>query len=108
MNELLLEPADLRLESTITPERIECVGICHNGPIDGSARAIRNAAEHDPQAPAAFLLVCPGCDRQLALCEKKVDSLLESSLLGNGFMRCSRCPEHVRIDSAQLIRLNQG
>jgi hypothetical protein len=103
-----IDTAVLTEERTGSVERIECVGICHKGPIDDSPKAIRNAAEHDPEAPAAFLLVCTGCDRQLPLCAKKVDALLEASLIKSHYMKCSICPSgRVRIDSALLIPLNQ-
>ena len=72
-------------------ERIECIGKCHNGPIDDSPKALRYAADHDPEAPAAFLVICPNCDCQLPLCEKKVDALLEWSLLVSEYMRYNRC-----------------
>jgi hypothetical protein len=104
----LLESAVLTAESTSVADRIECIGICHSGPIDDSPKALRYAADHDPEAPAAFLMICTGCDNQLALCAKKVDALLESSLLGSGYMKCPTCPEKVRIDSALLIPLNHG
>lgn len=42
----------------------------------------------------------------MALCAKKIDSLLASSFLGNGYMKCPIGPEKVRIDSALLIPLN--
>ena len=88
----LLDPEVLTHESTSAAERIGCIGICHNGPIDEAPRALRYAAHHDPDASAAFLMICTGCDNQLSLCAKKVDSLLESSLLGSGYMKCPICP----------------
>jgi hypothetical protein len=103
---VLLDPEVLTDEITSAVERIECIGICHNGPIDDSPKALRYAADHDPEAQAAFLVVCTGCDNQLALCAKKVDALLEWFLIGSGYMKCPKCPEKVRIDSALFMPLN--
>lgn len=64
-------------------ERIECVGFCHNGPIDDSAKAIKYAADHDPDAAAEFLFISSCCDNQLPLCAKKVDAILLSIILGS-------------------------
>lgn len=88
-------------------ERIECIGKCHKGPIDNSPKAIRYAADHDPVAPAAFLLVCPGCDTQWALCEKKVDALLEWSLIRTEYMKCNTCVKQIPIQDVEIIPLNQ-
>lgn len=94
-------------ELTEPAERIECIGICHNGPIDDSPKALRYAAVHDPEAPAAFLLICPGCDRQLPLCEKKVDSLLECALIGSGNMWCRICQKAIPIEPASFLPLDK-
>lgn len=64
---------------------------------------MRYAAEHDPEAPAAFLFICTGCDTQLALCEKKVDALLTSGLLGSGYMKCNICKGKILISSAIVL-----
>lgn len=104
----LLDPAAIADERTRPAERIECVGLCHKGPIDDSPKALRYAAQHDPDAPAAFLLICPECDSQLPLCAKKVDSLLEWALIGSGFMKCGTCTKRIPIDSAALLPLNQA
>lgn len=94
------------VESVEVVERIECAGLCHNGPIDDSPKALKYAAHHDSEAPAAFLLVMPCCDHQLPLCEKKVDSLLEWGLLGNGNVKCGRCKKKVPVKDAVLLPLN--
>ena len=96
--------AEVRTEPT---ERIECIGICHNGPIDDSPKALRYAADHDPEAPAAFLFICSSCDSQWPLCEKKVDSLLEWSLLRGGYMKCNGCARRVLISEAVIIPLQR-
>lgn len=44
----LLDPEVLTLESASPAERIECVGLNHNGPVDDSPKALREAARHDP------------------------------------------------------------
>lgn len=104
----LLDTEVLTLENTTLTERINCIGICHNGPVDDSPKALRYAADHDPEAPAAFLMVCTGCDSQWPLCAKKVDAMLEASLLRTPFMKCPTCPERIRIDSALLIPLGHA
>lgn len=96
--------ATIEVELTGPAERIECIGLCHNGPIDASPKALRAAAQHNPEAPAAFLLVCPGCDSQWALCAKKVDRLLELAFTGGGM----KCPNRIPIDTVALIPLNQA
>jgi hypothetical protein len=107
MNELL-DAVVLTEEDTSAVDRIECVGICHNGPIDDSPKAIRYAAEHDPGAPAAFLLICPGCDAQLALCAKKIDALFERTLTSrSGAVRCNTCKKGVPMETMTLIPLYQ-
>lgn len=100
---ILITPENSLLEKVSMGERIECVGICHKGPIDESPRAIRYAKEHDPEAPAAFLLICTGCDAQLALCAKKVDSLLELEMLGKGYMKCNTCNDRILIENAMFL-----
>lgn len=104
----MVDTAVLPDELTEPAERIECIGKCHNGPIDASPKALRYAADHDPEAPAAFLVICPNCDCQLPLCEKKVDALLESSLLRSAYMRCNRCDTRVLTSEAEFIPLDQG
>jgi hypothetical protein len=99
----LVAPEVSILEQFSMGERIECAGICHNGPIDDSPKAIRYAKDHDPEAPAAFLFICIGCDTQLPLCAKKVDSMLESGLLGSGYMKCNTCNDRILIDSAIVL-----
>lgn len=106
MNEVIDAAVEVEVR-TEPAERIECIGICHNGPIDDSPKAKRYAADHDPEAPAAFLLVCPGCDSQWPLCEKKVDALLEWSLLRTEYMKCNACDERVPIKDAVIIPMNQ-
>lgn len=107
MNDLL-DPEVLTIEDTSTIDRIECSGSCHKGPVDDSPKARREAACHDPEAPAAFLIVCPCCDRQSAACMKKVDSILEWGLLGTGFGKCRSSGNRVRIDQLVFIPINQG
>ena len=72
-------------------ERIECSGVYHNGPSDGSKMAIKYAAQHDPEAPAEYLLICPCCDAQSPYCAKKINAILEHRLTGNGRMKCVVC-----------------
>jgi hypothetical protein len=103
----VIDTAVLPEESTVVGERIECAGICHNGPIDDSPKALRYAAVHDPEAPAAYLFVFPCCNHQLPLCENKVDSLLEWGMLGNGDMKCNTCRKSVPISEALFLPLNQ-
>ena len=91
------------MEQTEEGKRIECVGICHKGPIDDSPKAIRYAKEHDPEAPAAFLFICTGCDTQLPLCAKKVDALLEAGILESGNMKCNTCNKLIPVDSAIVL-----
>jgi hypothetical protein len=106
---VLLDAEVLTKEDTSTVDRIECVGICHNGPIDDSPKALRYAADHDPEAPAAFLLVCPGCDTQLALCAKKIDALFERTLTSrSGTVKCNTCQKGVPMETMTLIPLNQA
>lgn len=93
ITEVLSEPA----------ERIECSGKCHKGPIDDSPKALRYAAHHDPEAPAAFLLVCPGCDTQWPLCAKKVQSMQEWH---TGNMRCNNCTTSIPFALALLLPIN--
>jgi hypothetical protein len=107
MNDLL-DPEVLTVEDTSTSDRIECVGRCHSGPVDDSPRARREAARHDPDAPAAFLLVCPCCDRQSPLCGRNIDAILEWALIGTGFGKCVHSGKRIRIDGLVIIRLNQG
>jgi hypothetical protein len=102
----LLEPTVLTGESTSTSDRIECVDPCHNGPIDDSPKTLREAARHDPEAPAAFLLICPCCDVQRPLCAKKVDAILEWGLIGNGFGKCRDSGKRLRIDDLLFLPLN--
>jgi hypothetical protein len=104
----LLDPEVLTLEDTSTVDRIECAGICHNGPIDDTPKSRREAARHDPEAPAAFLLVCPCCDHQTPLCEKNIDALLEWALIGTGFGKCVHSGKRIRIDGLVIIPLNQS
>lgn len=104
----LLDPVVLTLENASPAERIECVGLNHNGPVDDSPKARREAARHDPEAPAAFLLVCPCCDRQSTLCEKNIDAILEWALIGTGFGKCVHTGQRIRIDGLVILPLKQG
>jgi hypothetical protein len=103
----LVRTAELPDEQAEAAERIECIGKCHNGPIDDSPKALRYAADHDPEAPAAFLVICPNCDCQLPLCEKKVDALLEWAMLRSEYMRCNMCDTRVLTSEAEFIPLNK-
>jgi hypothetical protein len=108
MNELL-DPEVLTDEITSTSDRIECEGICHNGPFDDSPKALRYAADHDPEAPAAFLLIFPCCDAQMALCAKKVDALFERTLTSrSGAVKCKYCQMVVPMETVTVIPLNQA
>jgi hypothetical protein len=107
MNDLL-EPEVITVEDTRTTDRIECISPNHRGPVDDSPKARREAARHDPDAPAAFLLICPCCDRQSPLCEKNIDAILEWSLTGTGFGTCVHSGKRIPIDSLVIIPLNQG
>lgn len=96
----------LPIEETESVERIECSGICHNGPIDDSPKMIRYAAQHDPEAPAEFLLVCPCCDAQSTYCAKKISAILEWRTLGNGRMKCVFCNGSAPINDIVILPLN--
>lgn len=103
----LLEDAPRPRGEPARGARIECGEACHRGPVDGSPRAARKAAEHDPGAPAAFLLVCPVCDRQVPLCAKKADALMEWGLIGTGFAKCTTTGQRVPVGSLLFLPLDQ-
>lgn len=94
-------------EMTENVERIECAGICHNGPIDDSPKMIRYAAQHDPEAPAEYLLICPCCDAQTPYCAKKISAILEWRTKGNGRMKCVFCNGSAPINDIMILPLNQ-
>lgn len=104
----LLDPQALAVEETLTPNRIECVDPCHRGPVDASARALREASRHDPAAPAAFLLICPCCDTQRPLCAMKVDVILEWGLIGSGFGKCRDSGKRIPIDQLVFLPIDYG
>lgn len=95
-------------EMTENVERIECSGMYHNGPSDGSKRAIRYAAQHDPEAPAEYLLICPCCDTQSPYCAKKISAILEWRTKGNGRLKCVACNESAPIIDIVILPLNQA
>lgn len=92
--------------STMGIERIECSGLYHNGPFDGSKRAIKYAAQHDPEAPAEYLLICPCCDAQSPYCAKKINAILEWRTKGNGRMKCVFCNESAPIIDIVILPLS--
>lgn len=93
-------------ESTENVERIECSGMYHNGPSDDSKRAIKYAAQHDPEAPAEYLLICPCCDAQSPYCAKKINAILEHRTKGNGRMKCVVCNGSAPIIDIVILPLN--
>lgn len=92
-------------EKTQEAERVECIGMYHNGPFDGTKRAIKYAAQHEPEAPAEYLLICPCCDAQSPYCAKKINAILEWRTKGNGRMKCVVCDESAPIINIVILPL---
>lgn len=98
----------LTQKSTSSAEKLECQGICHNGPIDNSSKAFKYAADHGPFASAEFLCIYPCCDNRIFLCARKVNALKLSQALGAKFFRCNTCHERIPFEGIIFISLNSG